>query len=51
VEALTTKIGLAVAWGQVYGVKQLLVLKASSGFAKGFLFAGLRIEMSLLDAR
>jgi hypothetical protein len=28
-EALTTKIGLAVAWGEVYGVKRLLVLKAS----------------------
>jgi hypothetical protein len=50
-EALTTKIGLAVAWGEVYGVKRLLVLKASSGFAKGFLFTGLRIEIRLLEAR
>jgi hypothetical protein len=38
-DVFTTKIGLAVAWREVYGVKQLLVLKASSRLAKGFLFA------------
>ncbi|MEO7208852.1 MAG: hypothetical protein ABI145_19310 [Steroidobacteraceae bacterium] len=50
-EALTTKIGLAVAWAEVYGVKRLLVLKASSGFAKGFLFVGSRIQINQLAAR
>jgi hypothetical protein len=50
-EALTTKIGLAVAWGEVYGVKRRLVLKASSRLAEGFLFVGLRLEFGLSWAR
>jgi hypothetical protein len=50
-DVFTTKIGLAVAWRQVYGVKRFLVLKASSRLAKGFLLAGLRLQIEELEAR
>jgi hypothetical protein len=45
ISVLAAKIGLAVAWVQVYGVRQSLVLKASSGFAEGFLIAVLRMKI------
>jgi hypothetical protein len=48
VEVLTTKIGLAVAWAQVYGATVRLVLKGRSGFAQDFLTATLRVEIGHL---
>jgi hypothetical protein len=50
-EALTTKIDLAVAWAEVYGAKGRQVLKASSGFAKGFLNAVFRLKVERLEGR